>query len=474
MSLWTLSYIISEWVIRLVMLWVITSRRRPKSSIAWLLLIFFLPWAGLVLYWLIGQNRLPRRRVGHHARLLEELQSLQTRFEGHSNIVNPELGPGQTSASVLAERLGSMPILGGNHVELISRTELVIDRIIADIDAAEHHVHLLFYIYANDNTGRRVTEALVRAVKRGVKCRLLVDGAGSRPTIKALGSHMVNQGIDLHVALPVNLFRRHMARIDLRNHRKLAIIDGHTAYAGSQNIVDASYGHKDLAWHDMMVRLSGPVVSELQVVFVGDWYYETGDLLDGVDIFPELPPAGEIPVQALPSGPSYPTENYQRMVVSALHAAREQVTITTPYFVPDEAFMQAIQVAVLRGVQVELIVPQRSDQLWVGAASRSYYEDLLDAGVKLYLYSDGLLHAKTMTIDDTLAFIGSSNFDIRSFALNFEINLVFYGSQVAGELRAIQKQFIENSVPLTSRYWKNRPRSQKVFQNIAKLLSPLL
>jgi len=471
---WSL-YGVSKWVIRLVMVVVVvTQRRQPSAAMAWLLVIFFSPWVGLALYLLIGENRLPRRRTRRHALLLEELGALGRRFEGHPSIVRPELGPESMAAVTLAERLGYMPILGGNDVELMTRTEDVIDRLVADIDGAEHHVHLLFYIYADDATGCRVTEALVRAARRGVKCRVLVDSVGSARMLKRLGPQMSQQGIELHETLPVGILRRRVARIDLRNHRKLAVLDGRIAYTGSQNIVDASYGHKDLAWHDMMARLTGPVVLELQAVFLADWYFDTGELLDSEHVFPDLPVAGKTPVQTLPSGPSYPTENYQRMVVAALHSAREHVIITTAYFVPDEPFMQALQVAVLRGVEVELIVPRRSDRWLVGAASRAYYGELLDAGVKLHLYDDGMLHSKTMSIDNALAFVGTSNFDIRSFALNFEVNLLLYDQAVTERLRREQMRYIENSVQLTAEEWQRRPSIQRVLQKVAKLLSPLL
>jgi len=223
-----------------------------------------------------------------------------------------------------------------------------------------------------------------------------------------------------------------------------------------------------------MVRLEGPVVLELQAVFVSDWYHETGEMIEGADVFPDAPQPGSIAVQTLPSGPNYPTENYQRLVVAAIYAARRQVTITTPYFIPDAAFLQALEVAVLRGIQVRLIAPRRVDQVMVGAASRAYYQDVLEAGVELYLYRDGLLHAKTVSIDDDVAMIGSSNFDIRSFVLNFEINMVFYGPQVAGALQAQQQCYLEQSDRVTLDQWKQRPLAAQVFQNIAKLLSPLL
>lgn len=468
-------YYASEWVIRAVMLVVVVSRRRqPSSAMAWLLVIFSVPWLGLVLYLLVGENRLPRRRTEQHARILEELKPVGRRFEDHPSASCTMLGPQARATVTLAERLGYMPILSGNAVELMTSTDDVIDRLIADVDAAEHHAHLLFYIYADDETGRRVADALVRAARRGVKCRVLVDSVGSARMFKRLGPRMTEEGVELHEMLPVGIFRRRVARMDLRNHRKLAVIDGRIAYTGSQNIVNADYGHRDLAWHDMMARLTGPAVLELQAVFVADWYFDTDEILNGDDVFPEPPIAGKIPVQTLPSGPTYPTENYQRMVVAALHDAREHVILTTPYFVPDEPFVQALQTAVLSGVEVELIVPRRSDRWLVTLASRAYYGELLDAGVKLHLYDAGLLHSKTMSIDDTVAFLATGNFDIRSFALNFEVNLLLYEADVTERLRAEQRRYIADSVRLTRAQWRKRPVLQKLLEKLAKLLSPLL
>jgi cardiolipin synthase A/B len=471
---WSLLYYLSEWIIRVVMLFVVPRKRTPNSAMAWLLVVFFLPWPGLILYLMLGRYRLPRRRIEQHGEFLEALRAADQRLAGDPNITHPEIGLHAQEAVKLAEKLGYMPILGGNDVELIAATEDFIDKLLADIDAARQHVHLLFYIFADDGTGRRVAESLARAVARGVKCRVLVDAVGSRPMFKRLARRMIEQGIEVRQALPVGLFRRRMARVDLRNHRKLAVIDGRVGYTGSQNLVDAGYGRKDLAWYDLMVRLSGPILLELQSVFAADWYFETEEVLEGSEYFPQPPLVGEIAVQTLPSGPTYPTENYQRIVVAALYAAERRVTITSPYFVPDAAFLQAMQTAVLRGVEVELVVPRRCDQILVGAAGRSYFDDVLEMGVKLYLYDKGLLHAKTMCVDDAIAFIGSSNFDIRSFALNFEINLLFYGPEVAIQLHSQQRRYMADSFPLTAARWEQRPAARKLFQNIARLLSPLL
>ncbi len=464
----------AEWTVRIVMLVVLVvnpRKRRPSSTMAWLLVIFFQPWIGLVLYILIGRTRLPSDRAQQYTYVNQQIKDLSDAFKKTPGLVRENLPEEFREVVELAEHLGNMPILGGNEAELICDTDEAISRLIDDIERAGNHVHLLFYIFADDQTGRKVFDALRRAVGRGVVCRVLMDAMASRPTLKGLAHEMQAAGIEVHGVLPVRFIS---GRADIRNHRKIAVIDGHTGYTGSQNIVDANYGHKDMAWHDMMIRLRGPIVLQLQAVFVSDWFFESKEKLDSDDCFPEPLIVGDTAVQTLPSGPSFPVENYQYMVVNALYGAKSRVTITSPYFVPDEAFLQAIQTAVLRGVQVEIVLPNRSDQILVGAASRSYYDSLLDAGVDLYLYQPGLLHSKTMSIDGSLALIGSSNFDIRSFAINFEINLLFYDADVTSRLRAQQQEYIGNSILLTARDWQNRSVLQKTVQNIAKLLSPLL
>ncbi len=260
----------------------------------------------------------------------------------------------------------------------------------------------------------------------------------------------------------------------MRNHRKLAVIDGAIAYAGSQNIVNADYGRKDLAWHDIMVRLTGPVTLELQAIFVTDWHQESNQVLTGRDIFVDPVLTGSVPAQTLPSGPIFPVENYQRMVVSALHGARHHVIITTPYFVPDLPLLQAIQIAVWRGVTVDLIVPQKCDQILVGAAARAYYDDVLEAGAHLYLHTKGLVHAKTMTIDDSIALIGSSNFDIRSFEINIELSMLLYGADVTRRLRREQLRYFVDSYRLEAKHWHQRSAARRLLDDTARLLSPIL
>ncbi|MFO7974633.1 MAG: cardiolipin synthase [Candidatus Hydrogenedentota bacterium] len=465
---------ISNWLIRVIMLLVITRRHRPQSALVWLLVVFITPWVGLLLYALLGTNRLPRKRVKQHRRFMDSLDAAAARLTGNSDIARPTLDPAFRSTERLAQRLGHMAVVGGNKAEIICANEELLERMIHDIDAAKHHVHVLYYIYEDDPYGRRFAQALIRAKKRGVACRLLVDAVGSWGMLKHMAPELAKAGIEVYEALPVGLFRKGMARWDLRNHRKLVVVDGCVAYTGSHNMIDAGYGTETLQWHDLSLRLSGPLVLQLQTVFMADWYFETDDLLDDPAFFPKENVRGDLAAQTIPSGPNYPTENYQRLILSALHSAQEQVTITTPYFVPDDSLMIALESAALRDVEVNLIVPKKSDQIVVGAAAQAHYEELMNWGINLYLYEPAIIHAKIMTIDGAVAFVGTSNFDIRSFSLNFEINLAFYSPSFAKELRERQKRYIEASTRLEPDVWDNRSTARRIYQNLAKLFSPLL
>jgi len=467
-------YYVSEWVIRIVMLLVVIRRKHGPSAMSWLLVIFFLPWPGLILYLLFGEVWLAERRIKQRTQWRERMRAIGERFENNPHMVSPVLPPGAATAVRIAEQLCDMPILGGNVIEYLPVTSKFIDRLIADIDAAEHHVNLLYFIFVDDETGRSVADALARAVSRGVTCRMLADAAGSRQLFRRLGPELIRNGIELHNMLPLGFLRSGVSRIDLRNHRKLAIIDGHIAYTGSHNIVDPSYGHKNLQWHDLSARVRGPVVLELQAVFGSDWFYETEELLDEPALFPEPERFGDVPVQTLPSGPTYKLANYQRMALVAIHSAQERIVITTPYFVPDEALVQGLQLAVLRGVQVDLVLPVKGDKVLLDAVAGSYFADLLDAGINIHRYTTGLLHAKTLTVDDSAALFGTSNFDSRSFDINFELSLILYGSKVTVPLREQQDEYIRNSQQLTADQWNQRGSGQRVLQGVAQLLAPLL
>jgi cardiolipin synthase len=472
-SSWAIALYVSEWLIRLAMVVIVPFRRSPDAARGWLLLVLFAPWPALLLYWLIGRPTFPSWRRERVKRLPQLLSVTAERIAKLTRSEPLQLSARIARAATLVQNLGQMPVVNGNSVDLLSDYQGMIDRLVADIDSARFHVHLLFYIFADDATGRQVMDALRRASARGVACRVLIDALGSRPWIDNVRAILQADKVTVRAALPVNLFRRKSARADLRNHRKIAVIDGRIGYAGSQNIVDPGF-RAGIVNKELMVRVRGPVVLELQSVFIADWFLETDEALDEQDLLPGPSVAGQVPAQVLPSGPDYPGAVIVSLIVAAIHTARERVVIATPYFVPSEPLLDALQTAALRGVEVHLIVSRVTDQHLVRLAQRSYYAELMAIGVRIRLYRDGLLHAKNLAIDDDLAVIGSSNVDIRSFVLNSEVTLVLYDRAVSARLRAEQDGYFAGSDPLSPSEWDKRPFAVKIAENLGRLVSPLL
>ena len=469
-------YPVLEWAVRIGMVPVILRRRFPPStSLAWLTLIFFLPLLGLVVYLLVGVSFLGRERARSHRRVvLARMPEREAELKPY--IERPTLLPEQENMVTQAEQVSGNPILGGNEMELLPDTPRFIDRLVADIDAAQRHVHLLFYIFRPDANGMKVLEAVRRAAGRGVKCRLVADAAGSRPLFRSsVVAELGRVGVDVVAALPVRLWRRKLSRLDLRNHRKIAVIDGRLAYTGSHNIVVEDYGHKRAGkWVDLSARFTGPVVAQLQATFLDDWIFETGVQVEGEDLFPPATATGQVAAQVVPTGPSHEAETFRRVLLAALNTARRKIVMTTPYLVPDEATMTALGMAVERGAEVTMLVPAKSDHPLVAAAGRFYYEPLMDMGVSMYQFHGGLLHAKTITVDDAFALLGSANIDIRSFYLNFEINVLLYGPDVTAELRFVQQAYLAQSRRISPQQWRQRGSVVQFAEGVAALASPLL
>jgi cardiolipin synthase len=475
---WTGFNIIS-FLIRILSLMLIPQRHAPTTATAWLLVILLWPIPGIIIYSLLGTNLLPSRRLERHNDALLHFREIRERMQRHElpGTVNVQLPENLKATAQLAEHLGYMNAVGGNSVQYITDADEFTDTLVREIDAAQSEISLLYYIFMDDSMGHRVIEACCRAAKRGVVVRLLVDSVGSRKLLRGAGAKQLRAaGASVAEALPVRIYRAKAARFDLRNHRKLALFDRKTAITGSHNITEPTYGHSDnMTWKDVSLLIRGTAVKQLESVFIEDWYVETGEILDTPHLFSEsIGNYGNACLQTVPSGPSYQTENYQRLIIASIISARQQVTITTPYLIPDVGLMQAIEVARLRGVKVRLAIPAESDHIIVSYASRAYYEDFLRCGVEVYLYGKGLLHAKTVTIDDDLAFVGSSNFDIRSFALNFELNVILYGSQENLGVQNIQNKYISDSNRLDEKKWLMRGHFSIALESITKLLSPLL
>ncbi|WP_080792872.1 cardiolipin synthase [Corynebacterium pacaense] len=462
----------------------ISLRRKPATAIAWILTIVFIPFTGAIIFLIIGVGRLPgsrRLKQREVCGIMLRRPELDRHRAGHGN---PDW---LDTALILNERLGSLPMLGGNDAILIEDYGRSIEMMIGDIDAAEEFVHVEFYILVLDDTTGPIFDALARATARGVKVRVLSDFISGYmfPNRRATVDALDRIGAQWHPMLPLRPWRGQWQRPDLRNHRKLLVIDGRVGYTGSQNLIDDSYlkpknVRRGLHWLELMVRMEGPTVGELNAVFVTDWYSETDELLP-VSVHTVAGAADRSPqtiagldAQVVPSGPSFENDNNLKLFVMLIQNARRRVSITSPYFVPDESTLLALVTAASRGVEVELFVSEVADQLLVHHAQRSYYSDLLDAGVAIYLYrSPTVLHSKHFTIDDEVAVIGSSNMDIRSFSLNMEVSVLVRSRGFTDHMREVEDNYRDNSLRLDPEEWSGRPMGGRILDALARLTSAL-
>lgn len=481
---------ITDWAVRLALTARVIMRRiDPPIRTAWLVVLLFmpLPVVGWVIYLLVGEARLGARRMRMYNELVTRLESEAIGLWRHRCEAFLRDNAPFEHIAVFGTAVGGFPALNQNHLELHTDAEKTLDAIISDINAARHHVHLLTYIWDPGTRSEKVGLALELAAARGVQCRVLVDAVGSKKFLKSRRCASMRQaGVKVVAALPVAFFRALFSRIDLRNHRKIVVIDGEVAYCGSQNIADSTFRSKPWIktgpWIDCTVRLKGPAAQALAVVFLTDWQLDSGEKMAEADAFlPTLPVAagsaeaghGTV-VQVIPSGPGPAPASVAQAINACIHVARDELIMTTPYFVPDEALKSALISASVRGVSVHIVVPAVLDNLMVRAASRSHYLDLLEAGVHIHLYQGGLLHAKTVTVDRDLAVIGSANLDTRSFRLNFEITMMIYDTDVASLARFMQRGYMEQSIEVRLREWRRRRWWRKAVENTAQLVGPLL
>jgi cardiolipin synthase A/B len=468
--------LVIDMVIRVLAVIYIPRNRRPQTALAWLVLIFVVPVPGIVLFWLFGSRRLPPSRIRKQREINKYI--LET-TEGIDQVSGSDEWPTWLAPIVeLNRKLGAMPLVGGNSAEIHTDYVESIEAMTEAVNAAKKYVHVEFYILAFDRTTVPFFEALRDAVERGVTVRVLMDHIAvlRAPGLARLVTKLRRMGVQWHFMLPVQPLRFKYQRLDLRNHRKILVVDGTVAYTGSQNMVDASYNKKSnirrgLQWKDLMVRFEGPIVAGINALFITDWYGETDELL--IREAPEPRPVHApdlIDCQVVPSGPGFDGENNLRLFNSLVYAATEKVIITSPYFVPDDSMLYAITTAAQSGLDVQLFASEIGDQPVVYHAQRSYYEALLRAGVRIFLYpSPTVLHAKHFTIDDEVAVIGSSNMDMRSFSLNLEVSVMVRGKSFVDKLRAIEQDYRDVSRELTLDEWMRRPRAAAVLDNVARL-----
>ncbi len=453
--------------------------REPAARIAWIVVVLTVPVVGILAYILFGEVNIGRRRVARMREVLESLPLVATETAGD---------PARTKASVpelyehlfhIGESISGFRPVGGNDAVLLPNSNAVIDAMVADIDAAKDHVHLLFYIWLTDHNGCKVAEALKRAAARGVQCRAMADGLGSRVLIKSSQWRAMREaGVHVAVALPIAnpLLTPLAGRIDIRNHRKMLIIDDRIAYSGSQNCADAEFLPKaDYApWVDCVVRFEGPIARQNQHLFVSDWMtYVDEDIRDLLRL-PLPAPCGRIDAQVVGTGPTVRHSAMPEMFESLMYAARRELVISTPYYVPSESLQDSLCSTAYRGIETSIIFPARNDSWVVAAASRSYYAELLQAGVKVYEYVGGLLHAKTLTVDGQVTLIGSANMDRRSFELNYENNVLCYDAELTTAIRQRQQQYIAASQRVVAEQVAEWPKSRQLWNNTIAMLGPVL
>jgi cardiolipin synthase A/B len=471
------------WILPFVMLFIVPVNRKPSSATAWLLLIFLIPYLGLVIFLLLGSPKLSKRRRAEQHKMSELISKVVAEARTQPELVailDPAITPRDASFVKLNASLGHLPAIGGNAVELLPEYNAVFARIAQDIDHAQKFVHAEYFTTSRNEETEGVFAAMERAVSRGVKVRVLMDHLGSRkyPNFKVMQERLTVAGIEHHLTLPLHFFGAKYTRIDLRNHRKIVVIDGQIGYTGSQNLIKRNYFRKDaIYYNELVARISGPAVAELEAAFATDWYSESGVLLtrqNAPEVAIELKAAGDVLCQILPSGSGFEDENNLKLFTALIHAAQHRLVITNPYFVPDDALMTALTSAAQRGVDVTLVNSEASDQFLVSHAERSYYEDLLKAGVKIYRYKAPiLLHSKHITIDDDIAVIGSSNLDIRSFQLNLEVTLVCYAPSVVADLRQVEARNLSRSNAVNLEGWEIRSTREKLFENISRMTAAL-
>jgi cardiolipin synthase A/B len=450
------------------------AHRDPASRIAWLIVVTLIPVLGILAYLLLGEVNIGHRRVERLRAVLAGLpkdvaNSAETAvLERHHNLFR------------LGQSISGFHPVGGNAACLMADSNATIDAMVSDIDDAESHVHLLFYIWLPDNNGCKVIEALKRAAARGVACRAMVDDLGSRTLIRSDHWKAMRQaGVRVANGLPIGnpLLRLFVGRIDLRNHRKIVVIDGKITYCGSQNCADPEFRVKAkyAPWIDAVMRFEGPIARQNQVLFASDWMCRVEEDLSDMLVKPLPASAAEgFIAQAIGTGPTVRFSAMPEMFESLLFAAQREVIISTPYFVPNESLQSALCTTAYRGVDTTIIFPARNDSWSVAAASRSYYADLLAAGVKIYEYDGGLLHTKSLTLDGEITLIGSANMDRRSFDLNYENNILLFDPTLTAAMRERQQDYIARSSPVSEQAVAAWPLVQKLWNNSVAILGPLL
>lgn len=448
---------------------IITDNRNPLKAVPWVVVLLLAPVVGLVFYFFFGQNLSKQRLITYRTR-----RRVTTQLEEVEHDDTPSIAEHYTPlARMLACTAGAVPLYG-SRITPYTDGETKMVALLEAIAAARHHIHIQYYILADDATGCRLRDALVAKAREGVEVRLLYDDVGSRKVKKRFFETMRREGIEVYAFLHVK-FPRFTSKVNYRNHRKIAVIDGCVGFIGGMNIADRYlHGTRWGTWRDTHFRIEGGGVAGLQASFLSDWSATTKRQITGDVYFPSPEPLTENVLQIVPGGPLGKWRTLLQAQTYAITRAQSRVWIQTPYYIPSEVLNTAIQEAALAGIDVRLMLPARSDSKFIDLASHSFLADMLRAGVKIDFYIPGFLHSKLLVIDDDLTVVGSANMDFRSFEHNFEVNAFVYDAEFAGRMAAIFELDRLQCRPLTPAEWFNRSRRRRFAESFMRLFSPLM
>src|ERR1700761_9495881 len=478
---WILLAIISYIIIVIVVsLHIIYDTPSTAKALAYVLVVMFLPVIGIAIYYTVGLNY--RKKALYSKKIVRDktaMADLRKRITLETEKTWDTKEPVIQKHKKLALYLlndGMSPLVGGNEVKLLINGENKFPEVLEALKGAKHHIHMEYYIFENDEIGNQIKDILVQKAQEGVEVRFIYDDFGSRSIRNKFADELKAGGVQAFPFYRI-IFILFANRVNYRDHRKIIVVDGHTGFVGGINVSDR-YINKpgQLFWRDTHVKIVGPGMYYLQYLFICDWNFCSGKHLELEKDFFSTKPAnkGKAIVQIAASGPDSEAPTLMFSMVQTIGLAEKELLITSPYFIPGENIMDALHVAVKSGVKVKILVPDKSDSSLVNAAARSYYGELLAAGVEIYLYQKGFVHAKTLVSDGQLVIIGTANMDHRSFELNFEVNSMIYDTATAEQLRGVFYDDIKNAKKINANTWKKRPVYKQMPEKLVRLLSPLL